>query len=119
VNLSTFKILHKKFSSKKLNSEIWNSKEYVDYFNAIHDNEEIADWYLKQQIKKSKVKVGKHCCTKMTYYLTFNKKGNQINYDSVVVFSRKGKSYGIPIHDGGSSFIEINWCPWCGSHLTN
>lgn len=24
---------------------------------------------------------------------------------------------GIPIHDGGSSYIVINYCPWCGRKL--
>jgi len=26
-------------------------------------------------------------------------------------------SYGLIVHDGGSSFIEISFCPWCGSEL--
>lgn len=25
--------------------------------------------------------------------------------------------YGIPVHDGGSSFIVIQYCPWCGATL--
>jgi hypothetical protein len=25
--------------------------------------------------------------------------------------------YGLLIHDGGSSVIEISFCPWCGSKL--
>lgn len=25
--------------------------------------------------------------------------------------------FGIPIHDGGSSLIMINYCPWCGTKL--
>jgi hypothetical protein len=25
--------------------------------------------------------------------------------------------YGMIVHDGGSSVIEINFCPWCGSKL--
>jgi hypothetical protein len=25
--------------------------------------------------------------------------------------------FGIPIHDGGSSLIVINYCPWCGTKL--
>ena len=26
--------------------------------------------------------------------------------------------YGLIVHDGGSSFIEISFCPWCGSRLS-
>nr|WP_067736167.1 hypothetical protein [Novosphingobium naphthalenivorans] len=25
--------------------------------------------------------------------------------------------YGIMIHDGGSSMVRINFCPWCGAKL--
>ena len=32
--------------------------------------------------------------------------------------SKKNKDYGIIIHDGGSSFITIKFCPWCGKKLT-
>jgi hypothetical protein len=84
----------------------------------MNEDEIIADWYLKQQIKKSKVKVGRHCCTKMTYYLTFDSRTKGINPDSVVRFNKRNKDYGIPIHDGGQSSIEIEYCPWCGTRLS-
>ena len=32
--------------------------------------------------------------------------------DMIIVKTSYG--YGIPIHDGGSSSVEINFCPWCG-----
>jgi hypothetical protein len=25
--------------------------------------------------------------------------------------------YGLIVHDGGSSVVEIGFCPWCGSKL--
>lgn len=36
--------------------------------------------------------------------------------DAVVVRSGPGK-YGIPVHDGGSSYISIQFCPWCGKRI--
>ena len=27
------------------------------------------------------------------------------------------ESYGIIVHDGGSSYIAIRYCPWCGTAL--
>lgn len=36
--------------------------------------------------------------------------------DAVVVRLLDG-SYGLPVHDGGSSWITISHCPWCGSVL--
>jgi hypothetical protein len=28
-----------------------------------------------------------------------------------------GGRYGLIVNDGGSSFIEISFCPWCGARL--
>ncbi|SKC89596.1 DUF6980 family protein [Ohtaekwangia koreensis] len=117
MELQKFKVLYKKFTSPKLDRSLWQTQAYADYCDAIGNNEVIADWYLKQQIKKSKVKVGKHCCTKMTYYLTFDKKTKDVNPDAVIRFNKKSKDYGIPVHDGGQSYIGIEHCPWCGKRL--
>ncbi len=33
------------------------------------------------------------------------------------VVMKYNKGYGLPIRDGGSSFIIIKFCPWCGKNL--
>ncbi len=42
-----------------------------------------------------------------------------IKYNNAdVIINKWGNgTYGIPIHDGGTSVIEISHCPWCGSKL--
>jgi hypothetical protein len=35
--------------------------------------------------------------------------------DNIVDIVRGG--YGLIVHDGGSSVIEISYCPWCGTKL--
>jgi hypothetical protein len=37
--------------------------------------------------------------------------------DCLVQYSSKFREYGIIIHDGGSSFCGIRFCPWCGTRL--
>lgn len=37
--------------------------------------------------------------------------------DCLIACSPNGSSYGIMIHDGGSSVITITYCPWCGTKL--
>ena len=37
--------------------------------------------------------------------------------DSSVVYNPKFREYGVRVLDGGSSSIEIIFCPWCGQHL--
>lgn len=27
--------------------------------------------------------------------------------------------YGLHVHDGGTSLLEIHFCPWCGARLSN
>ncbi|KIL45088.1 DUF6980 family protein [Jeotgalibacillus soli] len=37
--------------------------------------------------------------------------------DNLIFYSSKFDEYGIIVHDGGTSFIEISYCPWCGTKL--
>ena len=37
--------------------------------------------------------------------------------DAIIILASDGR-FGIPIRDGGSSFIEIKFCPWCAARLT-
>ncbi len=37
--------------------------------------------------------------------------------DNLVHYSPKTKEYGLIIHDGGSSYLVIRFCPWCGAKL--
>lgn len=34
-----------------------------------------------------------------------------------LVYRTAGGGFGLIIHDGGSSFIAIRFCPWCGAAL--
>lgn len=38
--------------------------------------------------------------------------------DALVHYDPRSGTYGLIIHDGGSSFISIAYCPWCGATLT-
>lgn len=58
------------------------------------------------------------CCDRMTYDL------NPVCDTCVDRFAcpdaliHKSKyGYGIIVHDGGESSIEISFCPWCGANL--
>ena len=37
--------------------------------------------------------------------------------DHLIFCGSRPRWYGIIVHDGGSSFIVINYCPWCGADL--
>jgi hypothetical protein len=60
------------------------------------------------------------CCEKMADKIEESVNPNgEIKHEDVDVVINKSLDgvYGIPIHDGGTSFIEINNCPWCGARL--
>ncbi len=86
----------------------------------MHDDKECGEWYKKYYIKEAGINYKKYCCVDMAYHLIedklANKKG-EIDYDSVMKYDKSHKSFGIPIHDGGSSYIAIRFCPWCGKKL--
>lgn len=61
----------------------------------------------------------KHCCEKMRYFLKTSSKKMDFDSDDILYYSLKFDEYGIVIHDGGESYITIEYCPWCGQRLPN
>jgi hypothetical protein len=53
------------------------------------------------------------CCNDMNEHI------NTASPDDVdcIIVRNKHNVYGIPIHDGGASYIQIHYCPWCGKYL--
>lgn len=37
--------------------------------------------------------------------------------DALLHYGTRTGEYGIIIHDGGSSVVTIQYCPWCGTKL--
>jgi hypothetical protein len=59
-----------------------------------------------------------HCCERMDDDLSKKCDAHQDRTDcpdAVVAMVEGG--YGLLVHDGGSSVIEISFCPWCGTKL--
>jgi len=118
MKLSRFIELSKIYSKLPLEKEIWDTPEFDEYMEAFHGDKDCQDWELKRRIKKAGLDYKKYCCIDMAYYLIEDKKSRnqkEINYDTVI--TQRRKEFGIPIHDGGSSFIKIIFCPWCGREL--
>ncbi|PWF64368.1 hypothetical protein CBX96_04235 [Shewanella sp. BC20] len=64
--------------------------------------------------------MNKHCCRDMEDAITLDC-DQHIDVlecpDVLVSYIPKFDEYGLIIHDGGSSSLEIRFCPWCGSKL--
>jgi len=37
--------------------------------------------------------------------------------DVLVAYLSKFDEHGLVVHDGGSSIVQIHFCPWCGTRL--
>ena len=60
------------------------------------------------------------CCNKMDYFVQnhCDIHDNQFECpDCIIYYDDYNSTYGIILHDGGQSFVEIDFCPWCGNRL--
>lgn len=119
----------KKVSNTLLQDPIFNDldeKELSEY-HALLKEPKYYHWELINRIKESGLKPGKHCCVEMEYHLleyirekeVLKGDPEYINYDAIVSWDKSQRLYGIPIHDGGNSYIKIRYCPWCGKNIDN
>ena len=60
------------------------------------------------------------CCGAMTAALAFACDQHDDPFacaDAHIVYHEPFDEYGIPVHDGGASYVLIRHCPWCGASL--
>lgn len=61
-----------------------------------------------------------HCCDRLSEAIAVRCSDHDDPYecpDVLVVYVEKFDEYGLVIHDGGSSYVVIQYCPWCGRRL--
>ena len=66
------------------------------------------------------VDAGAHCCKDMSGQVarTCGEHPDRSDCpDCLVDYWDDSQVYGLIVHDGGGSMIEINYCPWCGAQL--
>jgi len=60
------------------------------------------------------------CCAGMTDALAFRCDQHADPFecgDGLVIYNEVFDEYGLIVHDGGQSYVLIQHCPWCGTHL--
>jgi hypothetical protein len=62
------------------------------------------------------------CCSEMEEHATRKcdserRHDDRLDCPDTVIHQYASGSFGIPIHDGGHSFITVSYCPWCGATL--
>ena len=61
-----------------------------------------------------------HCCERLEESLKLDCSQHKDVFecpDSLVHYSGRSNEYGLIVHDGGTSYIVIRDCPWCGAKL--
>ncbi len=70
--------------------------------------------------ESGEIKEKRHCCEQMTERINYKCSQHPHVFDcpdNLVYYSPRFNEYGIIIHDGGSSYITIDYCCWCGVKL--
>lgn len=61
-----------------------------------------------------------YCCESMAYFAEYKCDVHENSFDcpDCIIYAKpKEELFGIIVHDGGQSFIQIHHCPWCGKKL--
>ena len=64
--------------------------------------------------------MAQHCCDTMNYWAGYvcPEHPNEFECpDNLVTYDETSGAYGLIVHDGGTSHIAIQFCPWCGTAL--
>jgi hypothetical protein len=64
----------------------------------------------------------KYCCEATRIQVEYVCEQHPFPYDcpdTLIYHSNTSDQYGLHIHDGGSSFVFINFCPFCGKGLSD
>lgn len=84
-------------------------------------------------VMRNRLRYGGYCCSDMQYHANrwceqpklqdgskfgVSKPHDKWECGDFVMHSPKPGVFGIPVHDGGSSYIAIKYCPWCSRHLS-
>lgn len=120
MDLKKVKQIYAKIKAGGLDKSYWFGDEYEEYCIATNKDDECGFWYLRTQTKEAGINYKRYCCVDMAYRMIEHKKeikSGKFDVDCIIRYDKSHKEYGIPIHDGGSSYISIKYCPWCGKEL--
>jgi hypothetical protein len=76
---------------------------------------------IKERLNKAyREECEMYCCEEMNKQVNHKCGTHKNDYDcpdKLISYNQKFAEYGIIIHDGGSSVMHINYCPFCGVKL--
>ena len=121
MDCATYRRLYPKYSVFPLSKEVWDTPEGEAHGDHFHDCNECSDWTLAQRVEGRGAQVQDYPCVHIAYWVTCKLDSDlddPFDDPDVIIwqFEQSGE-FGIPVRDGGSSIITIQYCPWCGVPL--
>lgn len=118
MNCEKYRKKYLEFTKFPLAKEIYESEKYESWQEHGFDCDSCELWDTEQQVIKRGHKISDFPCIHIAYHSTMTCSEHKDPWecpDMTIVKTKNG--YGIPVRDGGSSFIQISHCPWCGVTL--
>lgn len=106
------------FNVSPLAKEVWDSEEYACWQSHGLECKSCEHWDLEQQVIQRGHGISDFPCIHMAYYSTMVCNDHHDFFECPdMTIVKDGGEYGIPVRDGGASYIKIDYCPWCGVKL--
>ena len=98
----------------------WHSagKNYDRWVAHMNSCQTCSDWYLQRQLEDKGINIDDFPCVHIAYHSakTCTKHESAWECPDTTLVCTDGL-FGIPVRDGGESYIKIDYCPWCGIDL--
>jgi len=116
----SFRRRYPEYTKMPLPREVCETPLHEEWCEHLNDCGACTDWYMGAEALRRGLNPAEHPCNHIAYFCSQESGSDLDPLDDVDVtlWTSSGK-YGIPVRDGGSSIIEIAYCPWCGVKLSD
>lgn len=116
MDCAEFKRLRPKHGILPLDRAVWDTPEHEKWGDHFLECQGCSDWELSQRIIDCGEDPNRYPCVHIGQYIAKTNKNNIDPWSEpdILIIKHSG-GYGMPIRDGGNSFSEIGYCPWCGN----
>ncbi len=121
MDCSEYRCLYPEYATLPLPRKVWDTPEYEAHTEHFHECRSCSEWTLAKRVEARGVQVNDYPCVHIAYRVTDKLEStceDPFDDPDVIIwqFEDLGE-FGIPVRDGGSSIIAIDYCPWCGVSL--
>ncbi|WP_223212070.1 DUF6980 family protein [Thiolapillus brandeum] len=118
MNCKEFKNKYQEYSKFPLSKEVCDTEDYEEWRDHLHNCDTCSDWEIEQVVINRGHNPTEFPCIHIAYYITKTCKKHPDPWNCPdILLVKTSDGYGIPIRDGGSSMVQIDYCPWCGTKL--